>query len=212
MFPTSVLIASVVCLFSFNARRALGLSLTSPEAGFSWNAAEPLKVQWSSVSTDPESFSIQISNQDTNTFPTGFTEPLKKDVKTSDGSATVEASGIPGLKVGSGYRVNLVSSTTGNSGILTQSEMFNVTALSTDHTASSSNTTASWDKNSTHYHMTNSSGTSSGRDDNLRTSNSSSADSSHTADDASHNGGSFIQPSQMSAILSAAALISVAFV
>jgi len=212
MFPTSILVASAACFFSFNARQVLGLSVTSPEEGFLWDTVEPLKVQWSSVSSDPESFNIQISNQDTNTFPSGFTETLKKDVKTSEGAATVAASGISGLKAGSGYRVNLVSSTTDNAGILAQSQTFNVTTVSTTSAHPDSNTTTSSGMNTTHADTLHSSTNSSGVHDIPGAStHPSSSDSSSATKDASHNDCNLLQPGQLSAILGAAAVISAIF-
>lgn len=56
---------------------------------------------------------------------------MKKDVKTADGSATIDASAVSGLKVGSGYRINLVadSSNVSRRGFLDSSSLIAILTI-----------------------------------------------------------------------------------
>ncbi|KAH9820164.1 secreted protein [Melampsora americana] len=139
MLSTSMLSASLVYLIAFYAQAIFGLTVTSPAGGDLWNPSSPLKVQWSSVSTDPSSFDVKISNQDANTFPTGFSQDVKKGVSASDGS--ISLSDITGLKDGPGYTVNLISGS--NGAILAQSQPFNVSSSGTSQGSSATNSSVS---------------------------------------------------------------------
>jgi len=134
-----MLAASLVYFIAFYAQPILGLTVTSPAGGDLWNPSSPLKVQWSSVSTDPSTFDVKISNQDANTFPTGFSQDLKKGVSASDGSLSI--SDITGLKDGPGYTVNLISGS--NGAILAQSQPFNVSTSGTSQGSSAANSSDS---------------------------------------------------------------------
>ncbi|KAG0148886.1 hypothetical protein CROQUDRAFT_669581 [Cronartium quercuum f. sp. fusiforme G11] len=208
MFSTSIVIAGLV-LLSFKAHLGLALSVTSPSEGASWNTSDGLKVEWATVSSDPQTFDIQISNQDTNTYSTGFTQVVQKDVKASEGSYTIPSSSVSGLKVGSGFRVNLVSSSTTNSGILAQSQPFNVTSVS------SSTSTATTDSNSTTGTQvgSNTTSVSSGNQSTVTsgtstgTNNTShSVSSNTTTPNAANNAVKFLRVDQMSIFLSVASL------
>eukprot|EP00918_Siedleckia_nematoides_P002882 GHVU01006621.1.p1 GENE.GHVU01006621.1~~GHVU01006621.1.p1 ORF type:complete len:206 (+),score=14.98 GHVU01006621.1:159-776(+) len=162
------------------AKLGLGLQITSPSEGDSWNPSDSLAIKWTSVSTDPDTFGIKITNQDSNTYPTGFTQPVTSDVKTSDGSYS--ASGFDGLKQGSGYKVNFISS---SGEILAQSAPFNVTGTSSSgaHKGSDSNHNTTAD--SAHHDVSGNHSTSSHSTDSSSNTNSAKVDSDSAAHKAS---------------------------
>lgn len=186
---------SLVYLLAFYAQPIFGLSVTSPAAGDLWNPSSSLKVQWSVVSTDPSNFDVKISNQDANTFPTGFSQDVKKGVSTWDGSFTI--SGITGLKDGPGYTVNLISGS--NGAILAQSQPFNVStsgtsqgssaATSSDSSAQGSSASKSSDSSAQGSSSAKSSDSSAQGSSNAVTSNPTTlgSGSSNTASNASQN-------------------------
>lgn len=100
---------------------ALALQVTSPAQGSTLDLTKDNKVTWASVSSDPSSFQIQLVNFAVNP---PVTQIIKDGVKTSDGSFSLDA--VKGVNPGPGYQINLVSTSTQNSGILAQSGQFEV--------------------------------------------------------------------------------------
>ncbi|KAL7651845.1 hypothetical protein ACMYSQ_009176 [Aspergillus niger] len=110
------------------------LEVTSPKKGEDVDLSSSFTVTWDSVSTDPTTFDLYLVNNAV--YPT-VEKKVASDVETSKGSYTV--SDLSGVTDGSGYQINLLSTSSTNSGILAQSEQFTVEGGS----SSSSTTTAS---------------------------------------------------------------------
>ncbi|OJJ30457.1 hypothetical protein ASPWEDRAFT_713709 [Aspergillus wentii DTO 134E9] len=112
---------------------AAAVSVTSPTKNEDVDLSNGVTIKWSSVSSDPSSFSIYLVNM--NSYP-NVDKLIADDVKTSDGSYTIDS--LSGIDNGSGFQINLISKDPKNSGILAQSQQFNVESSS----SSSSTTTA----------------------------------------------------------------------
>ncbi|OJJ45448.1 hypothetical protein ASPZODRAFT_69800 [Penicilliopsis zonata CBS 506.65] len=126
------------------AASVAALEVTYPTEGADINLSKDVTIKWTSVSSDPTSFAIHLVNE--NTYP-NVDDVVASDVNTSAGSYTMK--GISAAD-GSGYQINLISTSSENSGILAQSEQFNVTGSSSSSTtASTSSSTASGKSSST---------------------------------------------------------------
>lgn len=109
------------------------LQVNSPAKDAQVDFSKDVTVTWSSVSSDPSSFSVQLVNMAVNP---SVTVNIQDGVKTSDGSYTIKAGSVTPAE-GKAYQINLVSKETNNSGILAQSQQFSVTS-----SASASSSTA----------------------------------------------------------------------
>ncbi|OJI98834.1 hypothetical protein ASPVEDRAFT_38329 [Aspergillus versicolor CBS 583.65] len=116
------------------------LSVTEPKKGAEVDPSDSFTVKWDSVSTDPSSFDIYLVN---NAVYPSVDKKIASDVDASDGSYTVD--GLSGLTDGHGFQINLFSNEDKNTGILAQSEQFNMTgdASSTSSTSSTSSSSTS---------------------------------------------------------------------
>ncbi|PWY74938.1 hypothetical protein BO83DRAFT_416758, partial [Aspergillus eucalypticola CBS 122712] len=114
------------------------LEVTSPKKGEDIDVSSSFTVTWDSVSTDPTTFDLYLVNNAV--YPT-VDKKVASDVETSKGSYTV--SGLSGVTDGSGYQINLVSTSSTNSGILAQSEQFTVEGGSSSTTTASASMTTS---------------------------------------------------------------------
>ncbi|KAJ5129594.1 uncharacterized protein N7515_005633 [Penicillium bovifimosum] len=103
------------------AATAAALVVTSPRMGERIDPDMPLTIKWQSVSTDPDTFNIELVNQ--NVYPP-TTEIVARDVDSSTGSYTIDAKTFPNVDTGKGYQINMLSR---SNGILAQSEQFRVT-------------------------------------------------------------------------------------
>ncbi|KAJ5467264.1 hypothetical protein N7475_005016 [Penicillium sp. IBT 31633x] len=103
------------------AATAAGLVVTSPRIGERIDPDQPLTIKWQAVETDPDTFNIELVNQ--NVYPP-TTEVVASDVDSSAGSYTVNAKSLTGVDTGKGYQINFLSPT---NGILAQSQQFRVT-------------------------------------------------------------------------------------
>ncbi|KAJ5247745.1 hypothetical protein N7468_002728 [Penicillium chermesinum] len=112
------------------------LSVTNPEQGAILDPKSSLVVKWTSVEYVPSPI-LRALTFTWSTMP--FTPPVSKklasDVDTDKGSYNVGDLGD--IKNGHGYQINLLSDSTQNTGILAQSQQFNVS----DSAASSSSST-----------------------------------------------------------------------
>ncbi|GLI74686.1 hypothetical protein PoHVEF18_002932 [Penicillium ochrochloron] len=113
------------------------LHVTEPEKGADIKASDSLTVKWTHVDTDAKSFNLYLVN---NAVYPPLSEKIATDVKTSDGSYTIDSLGV---SAGSGFQINLQSDVTLNTGILAQSEQFNVTGSAQSSSTSSSSTSSS---------------------------------------------------------------------
>ncbi|KAE8375020.1 Ser-Thr-rich glycosyl-phosphatidyl-inositol-anchored membrane family-domain-containing protein [Aspergillus bertholletiae] len=108
-------IASIVAY----AASSLALTITSPQNGDKVDFSKPYTIKWTTVPSDPEQINIVLKNQTTSE------KQIAKDVKSSDGKYTIDK--IWDIQTGTGYQFNFVSNSKQNTGILAQSQIFNVT-------------------------------------------------------------------------------------
>lgn len=116
------------------------LQVTSPKKGEDVDLSKSFTVKWDAVDTDPSSFDLYIVN---NAVYPSVEQKIASDVDSSKGSYDV--SGLSDLTNGKGYQINFLSNSAQNSGILAQSQQFNVEGSS----ESTSTTTASESKTTT---------------------------------------------------------------
>ncbi|KAI9625524.1 hypothetical protein H4Q26_016243 [Puccinia striiformis f. sp. tritici PST-130] len=103
--------------------------ITSPAANGFWYMGSKMSLRWTSVSTDPAKFSIAITNQDPNTYPSALSKPIVRGVPKKL-EIYVAASALKGLKEGSGYQINIMSLEGG--AILAQSPPFTISRPSVE--------------------------------------------------------------------------------
>lgn len=111
-----------------------GLSVDEPKKGAEIDASGSFDVKWSSVDSDPSSFDLYLVN---NAIYPSVNKKIATGIDTSKGSYTVKGVDV---SAGHGYQINLLSDSTQNTGILAQSQQFNVTG-SSDSTATTTATT-----------------------------------------------------------------------
>ncbi|EMD31470.1 hypothetical protein CERSUDRAFT_59841 [Gelatoporia subvermispora B] len=104
------------------AASASAYTVTYPTNDTIWTANGPNTVSWIMVNTDPQNFTIVLSNQ--NHYPP-TQQVLAGFVTGNQGSATVN-SPSGGLTPGNGYQVNLVKDAYHMDTILAQSNQFTI--------------------------------------------------------------------------------------
>jgi hypothetical protein len=115
--------------------------VTSPTKDEKLDFSKSIQIKWSSVSTDASTFNLVLIDQSNVNSPI----PISDNVKTSDGSYTLtNFVATPGAK----YKFNLLSTDPKNTGILAQSETFEITksggtTTSSDSTSSTTSTETS---------------------------------------------------------------------
>ncbi|KAH8904694.1 hypothetical protein BR93DRAFT_930134 [Coniochaeta sp. PMI_546] len=117
---------------------AQALTITAPKANDAWDFSQTNTIEWTSVSTDPSNFSIVLVD---NSSSAGPKQTVIKDlVNTADGKYSFSNFvAAPGDK----YQIRFLGTTATNTGIVTQSENFNVTKSGTaPSTTTSSGPTA----------------------------------------------------------------------
>ncbi|KAJ5439969.1 uncharacterized protein N7458_010967 [Penicillium daleae] len=114
------------------------LHVTEPEKGADIKTSSSLAVKWTFVDTDAKSFDLYLVN---NAVYPSINKKIASNVETSDGSYTIDS--LTGVSAGQGYQINLQSDESMNTGILAQSEQFNVTGSTQSSSTSSSSTSSS---------------------------------------------------------------------
>jgi len=132
--------AVVIYVLSFVAS-TLGYMITFPngDEGTGWTTAGPQTVNWTTVTTDPPTFMLNLTNQQISGF---VPQILINQVNGSAGSIQV-TSPFGGFIAGSAYRIDFVTSPDNLNdagGILAQSNQFNITGP--DSSGSSANSTS----------------------------------------------------------------------
>ncbi|KUL90881.1 hypothetical protein ZTR_00948 [Talaromyces verruculosus] len=178
------------------AASASALQVTSPSRGDKLDLNVSNEVTWDSVESDPTSFDIQLVNEHVNP---PVIKTIATNVQTSAGSYTFSN---VAAAVGDDYQINLVSTSSQNTGILAQSAQFDVsnavdssststgtsTATRTSSTSTdTSSTTSSTSSSSTVTSSTTSSGASSSG---IRTSSSKTATATSTSTSPTSSSGS----------------------
>ncbi|KAJ9143403.1 hypothetical protein NKR23_g6614 [Pleurostoma richardsiae] len=110
------------------------LQITEPALNDKLDFSGTNTIEWTSVSSDPTSFEIVLLDNSA-TPPTQKT--IADSVKTSDGKYSFTNFVTP---VGTKYQINLVGSSKTNSGILAQSQQFEVTKSGVEPTTTTSAT------------------------------------------------------------------------
>ncbi|GKZ26379.1 hypothetical protein AbraIFM66950_002547 [Aspergillus brasiliensis] len=119
----------VISMMAF-AATALAITITQPKNGDQVDFSKPYTIKWTTVASDPSNFTIMLVNM--NSQPT--VSKKIANVKTSDSQYTVDK--VIGIPVAEGYQLNAESNTTQNTGILSQSQQFNVTKVGKAETTS----------------------------------------------------------------------------
>lgn len=119
MTPRSLVILSSAFLILLEG--FLALQVTSPTENAMWSFKKAHTITWTSVSTDPKSFSVVLVNNSANCAPTGWSRVIKHNVRTARGHHKIGP--LHSVKACEGYQVNLVAK---NNGILAQSPQFKV--------------------------------------------------------------------------------------
>ncbi|CAI7640728.1 hypothetical protein N7455_007203 [Penicillium solitum] len=115
------------------------VNITEPAKGADVDVSGSFTVKWTSVNTDASTVDIVLVNNAV--YPT-VSEKIASGIDTSKGSYT--ASGLKGVTNGSGFQINLLSTDAKNTGILAQSEQFDVTeAKSSSATTTGTSSTVS---------------------------------------------------------------------
>ncbi|OAV97978.1 hypothetical protein PTTG_03195 [Puccinia triticina 1-1 BBBD Race 1] len=105
-------------------RSADAYLITSPATNDFWYMGNKKSLTWSSVNSDPATFSVAITNQDPSTYPTALSTLVVKGLPKRLGRYDIPPSAIKGLKEGSGYQINIMSPEGG--AILAQSPTFTI--------------------------------------------------------------------------------------
>ncbi|KAL4966953.1 GPI anchored serine-threonine rich family protein [Aspergillus stella-maris] len=113
------------------------IQVTEPKKNVEVDPSNSFDVKWTSVQGDASSFDLHLVN---NAVYPPVDKTIASDVDTSDGSYTVD--GIDGLADGPGYQINLLSNDPQNTGILAQSQQWNVTVSDSDDDSSSSSSSS----------------------------------------------------------------------
>ena len=111
----------------------LALQVTAPAERSNLDLSKDNKISWASVSSDPTTFNIVLTNMNVNP---SVRIQIATNVETSVGFYDVGP--ISGAVPGENYRINLESTSSSNQGILAQSGQFNVVAAGSSSTFSAS--------------------------------------------------------------------------
>ncbi|KAL4794309.1 Ser-Thr-rich glycosyl-phosphatidyl-inositol-anchored membrane family-domain-containing protein [Aspergillus venezuelensis] len=120
------------------------IQVTEPKKNVEIDPSNGFDVKWDSVQGDVSSFDLHLVN---NAVYPPVDKTIASDIDTSDGSYTVD--GIDDLAAGPGYQINLLSNDPQNTGILAQSQQWNVTASDSDDDSTSSSSSATSTSTST---------------------------------------------------------------
>ncbi|AAW45691.1 hypothetical protein CNI01930 [Cryptococcus deneoformans JEC21] len=130
--------ARSILALSLAAAVAQAIQITAPSNSSGWDTHGSQLIKWTSVSTDPQNFTIAISKPNSSSR----TDVVTTAVNTTDDSYIYMPSSD--LKPGDGYRISFTSS---DGGILAQSDEFSITdgtsTVSATASANSSTRTSS---------------------------------------------------------------------
>ncbi|KAL5357465.1 Ser-Thr-rich glycosyl-phosphatidyl-inositol-anchored membrane family-domain-containing protein [Aspergillus floccosus] len=113
-------LASIVAF----AASAMALTVTNPAQGDKVDFSKPVDIKWRSVQNDPKNITLELVNM--NGQP-NVNKQIAEGVKVSDGHYKVDK--LWGIPVAEGYQINILSEEERNTGILAQSQQFNVTRV-----------------------------------------------------------------------------------
>lgn len=115
------------------AASTFALQVTAPAENSNIDLSKDNKISWASVSSDPSSFNIILTNMNVNP---SVRIVIASDVQTSAGSYDVRP--VSGATPGGNYRINFEGTSASNQGILAQSGQFTVAAAGASSTSSAS--------------------------------------------------------------------------
>jgi len=119
MFSFLAIVAAFVASVS-------AISITSPNPSQGWTNDGPQVVTWTSVSTDPQNFTIVLENHNTTTTP--VQQQLAALVNTADGKTTVNPPSEGWPAVGGNYFLKFVKDAEDLNTQLVQSDAFAIKA------------------------------------------------------------------------------------
>ncbi|KAH8427744.1 GPI anchored serine-threonine rich family protein [Aspergillus melleus] len=121
----------------------VALTVTSPSNGAKVDLSKEYEIKWKSVQSDQPKFTINLVNMN----GSSANKEIAKDIDASQGSVKIDP--VWGIPKGPGYQLNFISRDKMNTGILAQSQQFEVTKVAdppknkTTTTSSSSSATES---------------------------------------------------------------------
>jgi hypothetical protein len=131
------MLAKTLISFAALAASVSAILVTSPAKDAKVDFSKDVTVTWTSVTTDPSTFTLELIDQSNVDSPI----VINKEVKTSDNKYTLSNFAAP---TGGTYKFNFISNDPQNSGILAQSQTFEIVKTaesSTSSTSSASETT-----------------------------------------------------------------------
>ncbi|KAK1146362.1 hypothetical protein N8T08_003149 [Aspergillus melleus] len=114
----------------------VALTVTSPSNGAKVDLSKEYEIKWKSVQSDPSKFTINLVNMN----GSSANKEIAKDIDASQGSVKVDP--VWGIPKGPGYQLNFISRDKMNTGILAQSQQFEVTKVA-DRPKNKTTTTSS---------------------------------------------------------------------
>jgi hypothetical protein len=121
---------SILLILAALAAFVQAIQVTSPGKDDDWDLTKSNTITWTSVSSDPETVNIYVVDETVNP---SVSKLVANNVKVSDGKYDLSGLDVP---AGTGYQINLVSTTT--SSILAQSGQFQFTGSASASTTASS--------------------------------------------------------------------------
>jgi hypothetical protein len=130
------MLAKTIISFAALAASVSAILVTSPAKDAQLDFSKDVTITWTSVSTDPSTFTLELIDQSNVDSPI----VINKDVKTSDDKYTLSNFAAP---TGSTYKFNFISNDPQNSGILAQSQTFQIVKTADASSSSSASASAS---------------------------------------------------------------------
>jgi cobalamin biosynthesis Mg chelatase CobN len=130
------MLAKTIISFAALAASVSAILVTSPTKNEKVDFSKDVTITWTSVNTDPSTFTLELIDQNNVDSPI----IINKEVKTSDNKYTLSNFDAP---TGSTYKFNFASNDPQNTGILAQSQTFEIVKTAAEESSSSSSSSAS---------------------------------------------------------------------
>ncbi|RKU49144.1 hypothetical protein DL546_008167 [Coniochaeta pulveracea] len=131
------MLAKTLISFAALAASVSAILVTSPTKNEKVDFSKDVTITWTSVNTDPSTFTLELIDQNNVDSP----YIINKEVKTSDNKYTL--SNFAAAPAGSSYKFNFISNDPQNTGILAQSQTFEITKAAEESSSSSSSSASS---------------------------------------------------------------------
>ncbi|PKY03160.1 hypothetical protein P168DRAFT_328227 [Aspergillus campestris IBT 28561] len=112
--------ALVACAVS-----TVALTISAPNQDDKVDLSKPYEIKWRNVDSDPTTFNIELVNMNGGSNSSNVHKEVAKDIKVSERSHTIKP--VWGIEKGKEYQFNFIREDKKNTGILAQSQHFEVT-------------------------------------------------------------------------------------